>query len=388
MNYLVYRTKGPAVMKVKKIVVWHEEFPMRVTFKHALAERNTSSSILTQVELLDGSIGYGECLPRPYVTGETIESSLHAIKEILTPLVLKENFSNGASLKKFILNLHDDESIGKNLTAICAIELALIDALAKSQKKNVYEFLGFVPKKRSVEYSLILSADNEEKIKKYVKLAKLIWVKNLKLKVTGSYAENENALKIIRKYYPKANVRVDANCIWSVQEATTQLEMMRNYQVVSCEQPIKKEDFKGLSTLVERFPDILICVDESLCSYQDAKELIDNKCTTLLNIRISKNGGLFNALRIYDYAKQNGIACQMGAQVGETAILSFYGRVFASITGDLMFHEGSFGANLLKEDIVKKKYAFGFMGKACSKARGYGNHLKIIPEIIEKYSKT
>src|SRR3989339_487529 len=366
-------------MKVKKIVVWHEEFPMKVTFKHALAERSTSSSIIIKIELEDGEIGYGECLPRPYVTGETIESSLDAIKTIITPMVLKKDFSDGVALKKFILSLHDDIKIGKNLTAICAIELALIDALSKSQKKNVYEFLGLVPQKSSVEYSLILSADNEEKIKKYVKLAKLIWVKNLKLKVTGSYAENENALKIIRKYYPKANVRVDANCIWSVEEAITQLSMMQKYDIVSCEQPIKKEDFTGLSTLVQRFPNILICVDESLCSYQDAKTLIDNKSTTLLNIRISKNGGMFNALRIYEYAKQNGIACQMGAQVGETAILSFYGRVFASITGDLMFHEGSFGSNLLLEDVVKKKYAFGFMGKASSKARGYGNHLKIIP---------
>lgn len=375
-------------MKVKSVVVWHEEFPMKVNFKHALAERSTSSSIITKVELENGTIGYGECLPRPYVTGETIESCLKALKEVLTPKVLEKDFMSGDDLKTFILNLHDSTETEKDLTAICAVELALIDALSKFFEKNIYEFVGIKPKKKSIIYSMILSADNEEKMTKYVRLAKKLWIKNLKLKVTDSFEGNEKALQLIRNYYPKSVVRVDANCTWSVDEAIKQLTMMQNYNVVSCEQPIIKEDFKGLANLVSHFPNMKICVDESLCSYKDAKTLIDGKSTTLLNIRISKNGGLFNALRIYDYAKANGISCQMGAQVGETAILSFYGRTFAAIVGDLMFHEGSFGSNLLKEDIVKKKYAFGFMGKASAKPKGHGNFLKILPEVIERYKET
>lgn len=375
-------------MKVKVIKAWHQEFPMRFVFKHALAERSTSSSIITRIELENQIIGFGECLPRPYVTGETVESCLKIISQELGPKLLAHDFNNVKDIKMFVLGLHDNPETGKNLAAICAIELALIDAFSKHEKKNIYQFLELPAQKKSIEYSMIVSTENEEKIKKYTTIAKRLWIKNLKLKVTNSISYNENVLQIMKKYYPKSIIRVDANCIWTVDEAIEQISMMKKHNIVSCEQPTKKEDFQALAQLVKRFPEIKICVDESLCSFADAKTLIDNKSTTLLNIRISKNGGIFNSLRIYNYAKKNGIQSQLGAQVGETAILSFFGRIFAAITGDLKFHEGSFGPYLLKEDIVKKKFVFGCRGKANTVFEGYGNPLKIDETIIEKYQVT
>ena len=70
-----------------------------------------------------------------------------------------------------------------------------------------------------------------------------------------------------------------------------------------------------------------------------------------------------SSTKIRNYAYENGIKCMMGAQVGETAILSAAGRHFATHSTDLMFMEGSFGTLLLESDIAHENLTFGPGGK-------------------------
>lgn len=44
--------------------------PLRRKFSHAAAERHTADPLVAAVELANGIVGYGETLPRPYVTGD------------------------------------------------------------------------------------------------------------------------------------------------------------------------------------------------------------------------------------------------------------------------------------------------------------------------------
>ena len=371
-----------------KISAWHMELPFKVSFKHALKERTTSSSVLTKLTLSDGFSGYGEGLPRDYVSGESVESVLHAIQYKLMPdLKEQEGLMNSPKDVENLTRrwLESPETSG-DITAIGAVEIALINALSARAGQNIYDWLGRPAKKKSIKYSMILSCGDEKKLIKHLLLSRLFCVDELKLKVTSDLAETASAMKIIRNYHPKANVRIDANCDWNVATAVEQLNLLSNYQISSCEQPLPKDDITGLSQLVAQFSGILICPDESLCSYADAQKLIAHKAATSFNIRITKNGGLFNSLRIHQLAKENGIKCQLGALVGETSILSLYGRVFASITGDLLFHEGSFGTRLLKEDICTNPSMFGFRGLAPATIKGNGIGLNIEDKIIHKYA--
>ncbi|MCP4132070.1 MAG: hypothetical protein GY754_13935 [bacterium] len=375
-------------MKIKKIAVWHMDIPLKISFKHTLAERNTSSSILVKVTLDNGVSGFGEALPRDYVTGETVGSSITAITSLVMPRLMGKDFSDFHSLEKEILSLLNSKETASHLTAICAVELALLNALSESCDMNVYQFLGAAPKVRGVRYSMILSAGSEKKIKKHTRLSKLLRIKDLKLKVSDSSEENKKMIKLIRSIYPGANLRVDANCAWDMDSAQRNLEMMDRYNISSCEQPLEKNNIDGLSRLVSNFPGILICVDESLCSFEDAKKIIKKKAATSFNIRISKNGGIINSSRIYNLAQKNGIRCQLGAQVGETAVISSFGRVFAAITGNLLFHEGSFGTRLLEEDITPNKYSFNlFKGKASTKIEGEGIDIPVDEKLVNRFSK-
>ena len=67
-------------MKIARLELIEVKIPFRFTFRHALAARSEGHGILVRVTATDGRIGFGECVPRSYVTGETIES----VRETLT----------------------------------------------------------------------------------------------------------------------------------------------------------------------------------------------------------------------------------------------------------------------------------------------------------------
>jgi muconate cycloisomerase len=73
----------------------------------------------------------------------------------------------------------------------------------------------------------------------------------------------------------------------------------------------------------------------------------------MFNIRVSKCGGPLAALEIVQIAREAGLRCQLGAQVGESGILTAAGRLVA-LLADPAFrhHEGADNLFLLRHDIT------------------------------------
>jgi muconate cycloisomerase len=107
-----------------------------------------------------------------------------------------------------------------------------------------------------------------------------------------------------------------------------------------------------------------VMADESLVTLDDAKRLIDARGCDAFNIRLSKNGGIAGSLALARLAQENNIKIQVGAQVGETALLSAAGRTFAAHLPEIVSAEGSFGTWLLSQDIAFEDVTFGYAGIA------------------------
>ena len=126
--------------------------------------------------------------------------------------------------------------------------------------------------------------------------------------------------------------------------------------------------------------------DESVVTYNDAKNLIEHNACDYFNLRISKCGGLYRSLAIAHLAEQENVKLQLGCLVGETAILSAAGRHIAAYLSNIQFIEGSYSTLLLEEDIAKEEIVFGNEGKA-PVLTGHGLGVNIQKEILNKYSK-
>src|SRR5262249_38508492 len=138
----------------------------------------------------------------------------------------------------------------------------------------------------------------------------------------------------------KMDIRVDANEAWTPDEAVAKIRELQHYWISSVEQPVAHERLSDLAD-VRKQVQTPVMLDESLCSMADARRAVELQACDLFNLRLSKCGGFIPALRLAEFAKQHGIGCQLGCQVGETAILSAAGRHFAGSVADLKHAEGS-----------------------------------------------
>ena len=106
-----------------------------------------------------------------------------------------------------------------------------------------------------------------------------------------------------------------------------------------------------------------IILDESLLGSGQIPLLAADPKNWIINIRVSKMGGLLRSLDVVDRAREAGISVTVGAHVGETSLLTRAGLTVAQAAGEVLFaQEGAFGTFLLEADVVENPLMFGRAG--------------------------
>src|SRR3954468_16828037 len=67
-------------MKIVSLEARQIRVRLKRPVKHASFARTETENIVVVCKLADGSLGYGEGVPRDYVTGETVDSSIALLK--------------------------------------------------------------------------------------------------------------------------------------------------------------------------------------------------------------------------------------------------------------------------------------------------------------------
>lgn len=362
-------------MRITKIDAFAVNLPFRLSFKHSLAARKHSVNVIVVCEILDDTgrrvTGYGEGVPRDYVTGETVESALKSIREEYIPRLLGREFATPLDALTFLKSTFkelglDERQLGASW---CAVELAVFDAVARvnglsaASLLSAFDAISQPPAPQSsgvarasiassVSYGAVAPFGGKAALTAMLLFFKLYGFKTVKIKVGRDLDLDLAKLKLARAIMgDDVIIRIDANCSWTVDETLYFAERMRQYKVTSIEQPLDVEDIAGLQRLTRELPETVV-VDESLCTLSQARMLIDLKACDAFNIRVSKVGGLLVASEMANLARAAGVACHMGAQVGESAILTAAGRAWAAVKGPLDNCEGSFNKLLLKTDLA------------------------------------
>jgi len=369
------RSQAPQPQRVDALTIYRLRIPFHQSFSHALHSREESDAVVVKLAGSDGRSGYGEGLPRAYVTGETTDSMIARIREYLAPKIFQETFSPGWQTIEQLQSLLPDWTrtldaangvIAWN-AAFCAVELALLDWSLRGDHSALADHLP--PSRLEVVYSGVISADSPKDAAALAKRMARLGLQQIKVKV--GTADDAARLAAVRKAVgDEVELRADANGAWSAAQAIAQLKLLAPFQLKLIEQPVAANDIAGMKQ-VRAQCGIPVMADESLVTLDQARRLIDEKACDLFNIRLSKNGGITGSLAIAKLAQAAGIKIQVGAQVGETGLLSAAGRTFAAHVPGLVSAEGSFGTWLLTEDITFDNVAFGLGGRApLLKSRG------------------
>jgi L-alanine-DL-glutamate epimerase-like enolase superfamily enzyme len=205
----------------------------------------------------------------------------------------------------------------------------------------------------------------------------------VKIKVGIAGHDDPSRLQTARRILgPKRDLRVDANEAWQPAECVERIRALEPHGITSVEQPVPHAGVAGLAEIRKEIH-TPIMLDESLCGMVDARCAVEQKTCDLFNLRLSKCGGFIPSLRLAQFAKANGLGCQLGCQVGETAILSAAGRHFAASVADLRYLEGSYDSHLVREALAVENMTFGWGGWAPTLIRP-GLGVTIDPAALER----
>jgi muconate cycloisomerase len=352
--------------RIDSFEIFSVDLPFRKPFKHAAAERVSSNSIFVKCRLSSGKSGYGECLPREYVTGESRDSAFVMLRDRILPRLVGRNFESYEEVKSFLKDCDGKAPADwidhreSNSATWSSVDLVLLDSYGHEFNQHVFPDIkeGL---RSELRYSAVLSADRGLVFYKTVFKILFSGIRQMKLKVNERVGID--SVKALRKILGrKADIRVDANMIWSVHQAAEEMSRYAAYGVHSFEQPVSPENIEDLVLLV-RETGMDVMADESFHDRQSLESLIEQKACTAVNVRISKCGGLMASLSRCREAMDAGLTIQIGCQVGESSLLSAAQLALISKTPEVRYLEGCFGLLLLREDPVRPLLQFGYRGR-------------------------
>ncbi len=331
--------------------------PFRIVFKHTSAARAATENVV--VRLRDGdNIGYGEGCPRDYVTGENTGSARTFLERRAPALVAEVHTVDGL---RIWVEEHRAE-IDENPAAFCALEMAMLDLLARRDGLSVEALLGRPEVTGPFRYSAVLGDSGAVTYAAQLVRYRLGGLRHYKLKLSGDLGRDRTKVRWFRGRiggFVADSVRVDANNLWRrPEEATAHLAAM-GQPLLGIEEPLAADQLDGFLEIAESL-DSKIILDESLLRAGQVEDLPGPGHRWILNCRISKSGGLLRSLELIDAASAAGLGVIVGAHVGETSLLSRAALTAAEAAGEaLLAQEGAFGTNLLTSDLCAEPLMFG-----------------------------
>ncbi|MGB5708381.1 MAG: enolase C-terminal domain-like protein [Arenicellales bacterium] len=337
-------------LEIEKLVI-----PFRIAFQHSAATRASTETIIVKATTISGLCGIGEGCPRSYVTGETVDTTIdffnahqHEFMELGSIEDLKTWTSNNRAL------------IDSNPAAFCSIELALINALALENNQSIEEVLSLPKLTGAFQYTGVLGSRNphifDNQLSAYLKKR----INDFKVKLFGKDRIDRLNLEAFEAYKTnESRLRFDANNLWTKPDEALSYIKKHGLGEFSIEEPLSARNYLSLLAVFNQTGSRII-LDESFTRVNDFKHIYNTPESWIVNIRVSKLGGLLRSIEAIEKSKQLGIPVIIGAQVGETSILTRAAQAIANACREvLVAQEGAFGTHLLKYDIVEPPIMFG-----------------------------
>src|SRR5262249_28323746 len=236
-------------MKVATLTAFVVRVPLKKRIKHASHARTETDNVIVRVQLNDKSVGWGEGVPREYVTGESADSALDLLKtsDLKAQLADVRDYAQALAMVERVkpAAVPGDVRGVQGNAARCAVEIALLDAFGRAfgeplcnVTRNVAP--GLYQFRDKVQYSgAITSARSGVKIRLAAWRMRILGVSQVKVKVGIEGHDDPYRLGMIRRRLgTTVDLRVDANEAWPAAAAADRIAALEPLSITSVEQPV------------------------------------------------------------------------------------------------------------------------------------------------------
>jgi len=337
-------------MKIINIEFWPVHMKLSEPYTIAYETFDSASNVFLKLTTNTGITGFGCGAPAPEVTGETDKDVLENAQQIVAPLLKNAD----PSRISYLIEKLKRKLKGYPAT-LAMVDSALWDIMAKSAGLPLYKLLGGYRTRMLTSITIGIMSVNEtvEHAVDFVKQG----FKVIKIKGGSDVDEDiERLIKTREAIGESIEIRFDANQGYSVWESIHFVKGTKNVKVELLEQPTPCDELDKMAKVTSKAT-IPIMADESLQSLRDVFNIARRNQADMINIKIMKVGGIYEAMHINSVARSAGIEAMVGCMdesaLGIAAGLAFAlsrpNVIYADLDGHLdLIEDPAQGAVILK----------------------------------------
>jgi L-Ala-D/L-Glu epimerase / N-acetyl-D-glutamate racemase len=340
--------KASGVARATIATIATTPFRLRYATELSLSDgvRQSAEQLLVTVTTSDGVSGHAECIPRPGIYGETVETARAMVERYLAPKVI------GTRVSDLQLLAGKLGALKANPAARSSIELATLDAFARTLELPAHRLLGggadHVPCSAILAYG-----ETEEVVAEARALRVRDGIRMFKLKVGANARRDAEIARALRSELgDDITLYADANGRYSVGDAVLFLRLTADCGLWGLEEPTPLADLSGRARLVAAGP-VPIIGDESCDDPRRAAAELAAGRATAVSIKVARTG-IVASTRIREHCAAMGTPVAIGTQA-DSAIGAYAAAAFAAASpstahgpAELLFFRG-FAENPVRE---------------------------------------
>ncbi|MEC9092187.1 MAG: cis-3-hydroxy-L-proline dehydratase, partial [Planctomycetota bacterium] len=324
-------------MKITGINVYQVDLPLKEG-KYSWSEGKSVEvfdSTVVQVQTDNGLVGHGETCPLGPVYLPAYAAGVRAGIRELGPQLIGEN-----PLELGKLNRTMDSLLKGHAYVKSAIDIACWDLLGKSSGLPVCELLGGRYGNDVVLYRAISQRPPAE-MAENVQLYHDDGYRRFQLKVGGDPNEDIERIRAVRQILnPSDKLIADANTGWLMHEAVRVVNAVRDLDVY-IEQPCATYE---QCLAIRQRTDLPFVLDEVIDSVDMILRAASDRAMDVVNLKISKLGGLTKARQARDLCLSLGIAMTLEDSWGGDITTAAIAHLAHSTPAELLFTSTDFNS--------------------------------------------
>lgn len=291
-----------AIARVRLYLV---RLPLLHSFQTSSHRKSSIEHVLVELTDRDGRVGWGEIASPsdPFYCAETTETAWHISTRYLVPLLIGAQWDRPAELEQVWAKVRGHEFAKAGFSG------AIWDMYARTLGETLSAVLG--GERSEVVSGVSLGIEGTiDGLLEQVAQQIAAGYERVKLKITPGW--DVAPVRAVRAAYPGVGLHVDANAAYPNTEESHQVfQDLDRCGLSMIEQPFAARDFLAHATLQRRI-ETPICLDESVVTSDDLRTMLSLDAGRVLNIKVSRMGGLTEAVRAHDIAADAGIPVWCG----------------------------------------------------------------------------
>jgi L-alanine-DL-glutamate epimerase-like enolase superfamily enzyme len=301
------------------------DVPLIDPFVIASTRLDRVRNVAVRVELSDGSVGWGEASTLPPVTAEDQPAALAAVEAQVAWLTGRDADGWRSMAGELAERMRGTPS------ARAGLEMAVIDAVARSRDVPLYRFFGGATDRVTTDITIPIGGPDEAE--RLAARYRGQGFATIKTKVGLDVDADIARLVAIRGAHPDCSLVLDANEGYTAEQALDVVRELRDagMEPALLEQPVAREDWDGLGR-VARDAGVPVAADESCRDSSDARRIARDGLAQVLNMKLVKSG-VVDALEIAEVARAAGLGLMIGGMVETRIAMGFSAHLAAGLGG-------------------------------------------------------